>query len=152
MSDFNPTLENEVDLERSILDLKTKKAGYVGSKTQLQLDVANIKDILNNPNSTEYETKEATNMRVVTRNTLSQLEHQIKAVNLEIISKRKLLIAIASHLRNNKKQIKSDDKMINQLITLKEKYAAFASDNTRISSMRLMASQLTEELESIIKT
>ena len=39
----------------------------------------------------------------------------------------------------------------NMLINLKDKYIDFASDNTRVSSTRIMASKFANEIEQILK-
>jgi hypothetical protein len=51
---------------------------------------------------------------------------------------------------NDKKEISTPQvEKKDQILALIKKYSEFASDGTRISSMRLMASQFTDELRSI---
>ncbi len=146
MAEFNPTPENEVDLERSIIDLKATKSGYVGAKILKEAEATQWKDKLNQPGISQAEYKTAKFERNEVRHKLEAIEVDIRNINLEIAGKRKLLIAVQGHLRGNKQ----DDKLMGEISALREKYATFAADSSRIASMRRMAAEFALELETII--
>ncbi len=150
MSEFNPTEEDSVNLERSIIDLKSKKAAIVSRKMVKTLDTANTKELLSNPHIELDEFKNQSAIRIIQKAELQEIEAQIKEVNLEIGNKRKLLISIQSHLKTTSNSLKADENLTNGIIELRDKYSDFAGDHTRVSSMRLMASNFTDELNNII--
>ncbi|TXD45879.1 hypothetical protein [Polaribacter sp. IC073] len=147
---FNPSEQNKVDLERSILDLRSKKSGLVFKKIKKQEKATDLKVQLTNPHLEleEYDTLKGKRNKV--RCQLSQIEVDIKEVNLEINAKNKLFTSIQSHLKVNKNKLSNDTSFLRELIVLKEQYNEFSADHTRVSSMRTMASNFTNKLESII--
>jgi hypothetical protein len=152
MSDFNPTPENAVDLERSILDLKSEKAIFVAEKIVKQERVSEIKDILNDPKAERNELNEARRDRIVIKAELSELEQKIIEINQKIGTKRKLLIAVDSHIKEANRSEKLTENSLEKLNALKDKYTEFGADHTRVASMRRMAVEFTIEIEAIIKT
>jgi hypothetical protein len=151
MNEFNPTPENKIDLERSIFDVKSKKSKYVASKLEKQEEVSRIKEILNDPKISEKKHIKNVRRRVALRTELSELEMLINEANLIITNKRKLLVSIEGHLKNNKLETETSNEVIKELNLLRNKYSQFASDHTRISSMRTMSAEFSNELEVIIR-
>ena len=151
MKEFNPTLENKIDLERSIFEVKAKKAKYVASKLDKQEEVSKIKEILNDPSISEKKHIKNVRKRVLIKNELSELEMLIVESNSLISNKRKLLVSIEGHLKNNKLETDTSNEVVKELNLLRNKYSNFSSDPTRISSMRTMSAQFSNELEVIIK-
>lgn len=147
---MEPTQETLVDLDRAIIDLKNKKATIVTRKQKLELDSSKIKDLMSDPNLVGPEHGSFSVQRNIIKRNLSNIEMEIREINLEIKEKTKLRIYIDDNLRNKKKTSASESLQHQELLKLKEKYQSFASDNTRISSMRIMASQLVEQLDLII--
>ena len=78
--EFNPTVDNAVDLERSIIDLKAEKEVFVSEKMAKQLIASHLKDQLNNPRISTNEHIEATKGRVLIKSELTGLEMEIKEV------------------------------------------------------------------------
>lgn len=149
---FNPTEENVVDLEQSIFDLKRQKAEVVADKCSKQLKVGELKDKLNDPKTEGKEFRKLTEKRIIIKNELSEIELKIRKINLEIDGKRKLLVSCQSHVKSQKNKSKSEETTLEMVKSLRDKYQHFSSDHTRVSSMRIMASQMVEELDTIIKT
>lgn len=149
--EFNPTVDNAVDLERSIIDLKAEKAVFVSEKMAKQLIASHLKDQLNNPRISTNEHIEATKGRVLIKSELTGLEMEIKEVNLKIGTKRKLLIAVDNHLKKAKTNLDSENIIVEKIEELKEKYSSFSADHTRISSMRVMAAEVVKELNAILR-
>lgn len=147
--EFDPSEQNQVDLERSILDLKKKKSKFVEKKIKKQLKASELKDILNNPHLEKEDYTNAIDKRIKVKNSLSELEGLIIEINIEIGTKRKLLIAVSDHLRGKKQIGVSEDGTLKKIAIIKEKYSQFAADNTRVSSMRIMAAKFVRELSAV---
>lgn len=147
---FDPTEQNQVDLERSIIDLKQKKSTFVAKKIKKQVKISELKDILNNPHHDKNDYNKAIDKRIKLKKDLESLEMSIREVNTEIGTKRKLLIAVDDHIRANKKGAASENDTLKHISLIKEKYSKFAADNTRISSMRVMAAEFVRELEGVL--
>lgn len=151
MNEFNPTTQNKVDLERSILSLKDKKACFVSQKIEYQETAGILKDKVNGLHNTEEGYDVAVAARTVNKRTLTSLETDIKEVNAEINKKHQLLLSVNHHLSIKKKLEKGELKLLDAITSLKKEYLVFASDRSRISSMRAMASEVALKLENIIK-
>ena len=149
---FNPTVDNQVDLERSILDLKINKNNLVNEKIKTQSQLTSIKENLKNPNYELIDYDIFSENKTNFLNRLYQLENEIKKINIEIKAKRKLLIAIDAELKNKTNKELYKNKLLDGILELKGKYQKFSGDHTRISSLRALASDFTIQLENIIKT
>ena len=144
---FNPTHQNQVDLERAIIELKATKAKFVAKKLKTQSKVAVIKDTLKDSRVEREDYESAKTKRVILRHELDEIE-----VNLQVMAKRKLLLSINNHLKLNKPKLDSENGLLKQITTLKDNYSSFSVDNTRIPSMREMAAEISRELEHIINS
>ena len=148
--EFNPTSDNRVDLERDIMDLKICKNNLVNNKLKIQSELSNIKENLNNPHFDENDYINFKKDKLDKINNLFHIENDLKKVNDEMKAKRKLFIAVDDFLRNKKNGEKYNNKIIEDIKRLKIKYSKFSSDHTRISSMRMMAADISLELDNII--
>lgn len=84
---------------------------------------------------------------------MNGIELKIKALNDELLMKNKLRLEVEFYLKNNKRlESKQDIERIEIRVgELKRKYRDFAKDRTRIASLRIMASEICDELENLIK-
>ena len=149
MSEFKPTPQTAVDLERAIIELKAKKSLIVNSKILLQNDLSNKKRERDKLNPHSEEANEITLARVPMKERAAKYEQEIIEFNNTIANKRLLLLEVQNYLKANDTSV--DDKRMAKIATLRDKYSAFAGDHTRISSMRIMAAKVRDELEAILK-
>ena len=149
---FNPTPQNQVDLECAIIELKATKAKHVVVKIKKQSEVAAQKDILNDPRLERKDYEYAKAKRVKLRQELDEIEANIKKVNVQMMAKKKLLISVNNHLKCNKSKLDSENDLLKQITILKDHYSRFSVDSTRVPSMRTMAAEISRELEHIINS
>jgi len=146
MSEFKPNEGTSVDLERAILELKNKKTKLITEKTNNELTLGELRSEREKINPKSERGIEITNERAKLKHKAAKIEIQIKEINQEVKNKRMLLLEVNNFLKANKQT----DKSLDKLTRLKDKYREFSADNTRVASMRIMASKFADELESII--
>jgi len=147
--EFKPTVQNQVDLNRSIEDLKKIKNSFITKKLQIQAELSVLKDDLANAKTKDQVTELALKRKEI-MGRFNDNELHIKEVNDSISAKRKTLIAVETYLREEKRQAVYGCDITKALTGLKEKYTSFAADSTRVASMRTMAAKFANELEAII--
>ncbi len=138
--------EEKINIERSVLLLKSKKNTLVTRKIKLQEELGNLRDkrdyeICSNELNTIYID------RKVLKNELHNLEIEIKDINLSI--KKKNILANEVTIIENA-SVKQHP-IVNEIESLRSKYREFSKDYTRINSMRIMATEFEQSLEKIIK-
>lgn len=148
---FNPTAKDLLLLDEKIIELKAQKRKLITDKvnaertlTVLQGKYAGL--VYNGP-----EFMKVKEDRNAVKADYLKVELAIRKINEEIAYKTSLKNEVQFHI-SGKKSIPINDKAVRQLIALKEKYNSFAKDRTRVSSMRIMASEIRDELEKIIDT
>ncbi len=135
--EIKPTYKSHADIKHDLVELKITKVEYVQAKLKKQNEVAVLKKILNqlareNKNC-EVEKAERTKLR----RELVNIENHIKKINLKIEAKRKLL--------------NPESNLLKQIMILKDNYSSFSKDERCIPNLRAMASEVSKELEEIIK-
>jgi hypothetical protein len=151
-SEFNPTHKDLLNLDQKILELKSDKQKLIKSKLIIEgsLSIMQSKYRKIEFNSPEFfQIKEG---RQKLKLEASNVELQIRKINEEILYKSKLKQEVEFHLKGKKYSEISSSNLVKQLISLKEKYNSFSKDKTRVSSMRIMASEIRDEIEKILKT
>ena len=152
MSDFNPTYEDLKNIDTKLIEIKQKKTKLVARKMELQDSLSKYagKYKVVEFNSSEFKSTKIT--RQALKDEMSLCELEIKSCNEELNYKNKLRLEVVHFLKNSPKS-KSDEseRIIKQLIGLKNKYQDFNKDRTRITSLRIMAAEFIFELERIIK-
>lgn len=136
--------EDLLKIEREINNLKNLKNSYVSDKISKQLESSEIKEAIG---GRSIERMDLVKKRNEVKKYITDLELKIKQVNIEIKDKRRLMNEVGQCL-NEEKEIPNG--VISEIIVLKNKYSKFASDLTRVSSMRVMANTFSVELESVI--
>ncbi len=149
--EFNPTSRDLITLDTLILEIKSKKNKLIASKISFQNSLSALKDKYDGIKFKSPEFDKIKNERQEIKGHLHTMELQIKSLNDELNFKNKLRLEVEYHIKNNKSPNGDVDKIINKLLALKNKYSDFAKDRTRIASLRVVASEITDELESIIK-
>lgn len=154
MDEFNPTKKDLLLIDELILNIKAKKQILVGRKMSLE---NSLRQLAEKYKEVSFKSKDFNRIKTTRSNIkthLNGIELQIKSCNEELIFKNKLRNETDFHVRHNKNRDHSDEinKVINKLSLLKTKYSDFTKDRTRIASLRVMASEFIDEIETIIKT
>ncbi len=142
-----------IDIETAMLELKEKKNKLTTLKKEIEVKNAQYNARIRTANRKlppdEYKNicREQSNCK----SKIIKLDEKIKEINIEMskkgILKERLKLEL-SYLINTEIDVLTIRAM---LIKMRDDYISFASDNTRVSSMRIMASQIAEEIEYIIK-
>ena len=151
--EFNPTKKDLLMVEGLILDIKAKKQALIKKKLYLQNALSQLKDGYKDVDYNSKKFKEIKSNRQMIKESFNQLELEIKGVNDELNFKNKLRQEIEFHLANNKTlEGKEDlDKLTAKIRILKLKYSNFTKDRTRIASLRVMASEIYDEIDNLLK-
>jgi len=151
--EFNPTKRDLLMIDGLILDIKAKRSGLIKRKMDLQLSLGALKEKYKDVDFNSKEFKGIKSTRQKLKECFNQIELELKGVNDELDYKNKLRQEIEFHLAHNKSlEGKEDlDKLKSKIHALKVKYTNFAKDRTRIASLRVMASEVLEELENLLK-
>lgn len=149
---FNPTYEDLKNIDTKLIDIKQKKNKLVARKIELQESLSKYSEKYKvvEFNSSDFKSTKIT--RQALKEQMSLVELDIKSCNEELAYKNKLRLEVVHFLKHSPAS-KSDEseRMVKQLIGLKNKYQDFTKDRTRIASLRIMASEFISELERIIK-
>lgn len=152
-NEFNPSKKDLLLVEQLILDVKSKKNKLIKTKIGLQNQLSQLQEKYKEVDYQGNEFNKIKSKRVDVKTAVTNLDIKIKSLNDELNVKNKLKNEIVFHLKHHKSlEGKEDlDKVILKIKDLKKKYSAFAKDRTRISSLRIMASEFMDELENVIK-
>ena len=134
------------DLERAVLELNKQKDDLTSTKKRLELNLTGLKQRVSGKTLPQKEYDNICKEQNKINGLLLDLEMRIKIISSDITKKSILKDELKSELR-----LFSNDKIKTALIELRDHYMNFASDRTRISSMRAMASEISESIERIIK-
>ncbi len=94
-----------------------------------------------------HEYKRTAREREVVKNELVELQSAISDLKLQIMKKE----ATKEELKLGEEiHIDTSDGVKSQIAALRKKYMQFSSDKTRVSSMRIMASEFVQELDALI--
>jgi len=151
--EFNPTRRDLLMIDGLILEIKARRSGLIKRKMDLQLSLGTLKEKYKDVDFNSKDFKRIKNTRQNLKECFNNIELEIKALNEELIFKNKLRGEIEFHLAHNKSlEGKEDlDKITKKILALKVKYSNFTKDRTRIASLRVMASEVLEELENLLK-
>ena len=133
----NELLISVFELEKERNELVNRKGEIVSQLMKLKKQVRGRGQILpqNEYNSICSKQERLRQEQRIIENKLSNLNLKMKQKNIFIF-------------KNNENTSKIELLLIN----LKNKYMDFSSDNTRVNSMRLIASQFAQEIDEIIKS
>lgn len=143
------TKQNCIDIERNILDLKSKKSSFVFQKTEAERKLGEIKNKIRGAGkhlpSTEYSS--LCKKQDALKKEKANAEEHIQSIQ-EDIQKKSLL---KDEIKNEISQ-RASKELPDTITALKDHYIQFAADKTRVSSMRAMAAEFVEKLESISRS
>jgi len=139
------------DIERMMNSLKDNHQELVHRKKSLDAKLADIKNRIrgNGRALPQLEYQALCRKQSEYKTEIVHIDRDISSINSEL--RKKQVIRDEIYYQQKVTIDKLDTSAKSQLITLRDEYMQFASDTTRISSMRAMASKIAEELESIIK-
>jgi hypothetical protein len=142
------TEQNILDVELAINTLVQQKEKLVFDKKEVDLK----NSILNNQvrsggkiQDTKYK-KICEEQNKLKKSGL-QIERAISSISMEIIKKNGLKEQLKLEFKKHK-NIETKER----LVQMRDYYINFASDKTRVASMRAMGAEFAEKLESLIKT
>lgn len=149
--DFNPSKKDLLMIDSLILTIKQKKNELINRKISLQNSLSKLKEKYSDVDFKSSDFNRIKNTRQNVKDHLNGIELKIKNLNEELIFKNKLRLEVEFFLKNNKKiENKEDlDKINHKILALKTKYTDFTKDRTRIASLRIMAAEFIEELNSL---
>lgn len=140
-------------IEDKLFCLKQQKDEAVKRKLNLESSLSHHQNIYKNITHKGQEFNNNKQRRQIIKNELREIELVLSKIKVE--SKRLNLdkAAIDVYIRENGDILnvsKDLDKLNIKIKNLISKYKKFAKDRTRISSLRVMASELVDELEELI--
>jgi hypothetical protein len=149
-TEFSPTQKDLLNLDEKILSLKQDKSKLVQSKINIQNSLTLMQYKYGSVQLGSVEFMKIKSDRRALKEEFQRIEIEIRRINEEVAYKNKLKQEVEFHLRGKANPVIVDNKTVKQLLILKEKYNSFAKDRTRVSSMRIMASEVREEIEKIL--
>jgi hypothetical protein len=152
MKEFNPTKKDLLLIEELIIKAKEKKNKIIATKISFQNELEQLKMKYREVQFRSEKFYEIKERRSVIKDKLASLELKISSINNELFEKNKMKNEVLFFLKNNisvdeKKEV---DLLINNIKELKKKYSEFTSDRTRIASLRVMASEFIQELDTLL--
>lgn len=134
---ITPTTKIHENTERAIAELKITKLEFVEAKLKKQTEVALLKKSLSKLINDKKNCEAEKAKRARLRQELVDIENHIKEINSKIEAKKKLL--------------NPENSLLKQITILKDNYSSFSKDERRIPNLRAMASEVSKELDEIIK-
>ena|SRR6476620_9341126 len=139
------------DLEEAIIKLQSQRDVFMLNKKEFELELSGLNSKVRSRteklSQNEYQSicRRQEYLKKGINNIQQTLTDYKSRIQEKVILKEKL----KNRINFDKEGVSTT---IEKIILLKDKYRDFASDQTRVSSMRVMASQICQELESIIAT
>ena len=148
MKEWNPTKDDLLNLEESILNSKNAYDDLILKKRQLEFDLSQINHevrIAGKMPDDKYAAYCENQNRI--KKEIFDLGKPINELSAEISRKHLMVDRIKSHLSLNKSLNSSIEE---RLVEIRDRYNAFSSDATRVSSTRIMASKFVEEVQDLL--
>jgi len=151
--EFNPTKKDLLMIDGLILEIKAKKNALIKRKIDIQTALSQFRNEYKDVDYYSEKFKKIKNTRQNLKDVFNKIELEIKSLNEELNFKNKLRQEIEFHLAHNRTlDGKEDlDKLTAKIRILKLKYSNFTKDRTRIASLRVMASEIFDELDNLLK-
>jgi hypothetical protein len=138
-----------IDIEESMNKLIAQKEALVYSKLQLEAELSSL-----NTKVRSSQTRLSPNDYESICRRQQNIKNSVLALNQNIVQYKKEIREKDTLMQKIKLQMGGGhpDKVADRIILLRDKYRDFASDATRVSSMRTMASQISQELDVLLKS
>lgn len=140
-------MRTETQIQTDINLLCDEKDRLVADKRQLTAELANIKGKLATTlPQHQYQQVMRARSGIVTKlqvceNAIAEIKSKLRAIEME---------KQETYSEKKGDQAESVD-VIRELRAVRDKWQSFASDQTRVSSMRIIASQIVEDINPILK-
>jgi hypothetical protein len=139
--------QNIIDIEETINILIQQKEKLICDKREIELENSIINSQVRvGGRFKDVEYKKICNQQNKLRKNSFKLERSISDLSIEIMKKSTLKEKLKLEFNSQKK---IDVKL--KLTELRDYYINFASDKTRVSSMRAMSAEFAEKIEVLIK-
>jgi len=137
-----------IKIDQSITDLNTRKSTLSTQKKRLELELSTLNNrVRASDRLPKDEYAAICRKQRECKDKIFSIDDQITQINNEISKKHNLGQEVRVEIKKNK-----SEEIKTRLVKLRDDYLQFSSDATRVSSMRVMASQVAEQIEAIIKT
>lgn len=148
MKEWKPELAyNKLQrLEQQISDIEEKKLPLVNDKRKIEVELNEVNIVLKEKHYSDKDFNDINSKRGRLVKQKSDIEIQLS--NLKQTAKK---LHTEKELLQLDLKKKPNEAIKENLICLRNEYQSFASDMTRVSSMRAMASRFVEEIQSILK-
>lgn len=130
----------------AINELEEKRAGLATKNKEIDLEIGKLNQRVKGRHLPTVEYNSICKKQGDMKTSKTKIELELAAVKSQLRNKHIIRDEIYEHLQSIKPPAIEKANIINKLEELKNKYLQFASDNTRISSMRTMAAQIASEL------
>lgn len=135
-----------IDLEYSANDIKSEISDLVVEKKSLEFSMSQLRNKLNNRRLTQSELDKINKRREKLRTDILNLDSKILDLKKDLRHK-----SVLQHdVKINIDKVGRDE-IIDGIESMKRKYSEFSQDLTRVSSMRVIASQVVDELDKILQ-
>ena len=151
--EFNPTKKDLLMIDGLILEIKAKRSTLIKRKLDIQNALSYHKNEYKDVGYNSAGFMKIKNSRQKLKECFNKIELELKGLKDELDFKSRLRGEIEFHLAHNKSlEGKEDlDKLTAKIRILKLKYSNFTKDRTRIASLRVMASEIYDELDNLLK-
>lgn len=146
MSKFNN--RNLLDVEAKIIELNEKKIATNNERSRIQLVLADIKNDIKE-NKDYKKTEKLYRERTQYLEKLKQCENDRNNIKLEIQKLSILKNEIKLDINND--NFPDISNLMQDLKEIKKYYLDFSADKSRVSSMRIMASEFVNKIDKLIK-
>lgn len=146
MSKFNN--RNLLDVEAKIIELNEKKISTNNERSRIQLVLADIKNDIKE-NKDYKKTEKLYRERTQYLEQLKKCENDRNNIKLEIQKLSILKNEIKLEIHND--NFPDISNLMQDLKDIKKYYLDFSADKSRVSSMRIMASEFVNKLDKLIK-
>jgi hypothetical protein len=148
MREFQPvTLDSKLlRIRTEITQIEESKQPYVSRKQEIELELSKLNSKVRTGDFSKIEYNTICNNQ-------DTLKDEKRLVDEKLIEFRDLIRKKNRELDTIMHEMKRvpDEQIKETLLGLRDKYMSFASDTTRVSSMRSMASKFAEELQVVLK-
>jgi chromosome segregation ATPase len=135
-------------LREQLSDLEEERAGLIHQKKSIEQELAElVNEIRLCPRMEPQKYKRFITRQNDAKRQMATVEGALAAIKAKKQRLHDLLAAVGSDASTKAEKAHS---LRLQIVLLRDKYIEFGSDNTRVSSMRLMATQFAQDLELLL--
>ena len=142
--------QNIIDLEKAITALQERRSQLVLSKQNKEIDLSALNNKVRSATSGgEYlppqEYRDICSKQKKIKQDIYAINVELQGLKFEIQKKNTLKDELSNEI-----SVKGNEGILQELIDMKDYYATFAADTTRVSSMRAVAAGVTKKLDDIL--